>query len=101
MKSFSEIKRLLQEEAKPYLTARYPITEIGVFGSYVRGEADADSDLDVLLETAQCKPASGFMAVDIEEYLTELTGIKTQVVMKSTLRNRYLRENILNELALV
>ncbi|MFN7666820.1 MAG: nucleotidyltransferase family protein [bacterium] len=28
--------------------AKYPITEMGVFGSYARGDADEGSDLDIL-----------------------------------------------------
>ena len=32
------------------LAARYAVRSLGVFGSYVRGEATADSDLDVLVE---------------------------------------------------
>ena len=88
MKSFAEIKRLLQDEAKPYLMARYPLTEIGVFGSYVRGEADADSDLDVLYAMDFNKqPYSLFDLTDIRDYLAELTGVpKIDLVNKKTLK---------------
>ena len=37
MKSLDEIKQILQAQ-KPYLYEEYGVTEIGVFGSYVRGE---------------------------------------------------------------
>ena len=88
MKSFAEIKRLLQDEAKPYLMARYPITEIGVFGSYVRGEADADSDLDVLyVMDFDKQPYSLFDLTDIKDYLAALTGIsRIDLVNKKTLK---------------
>jgi predicted nucleotidyltransferase len=49
MKTLAEIKQILQAQ-KPYLAERYGVTEIGVFGSYVRGEQRPDSDLDILIE---------------------------------------------------
>jgi predicted nucleotidyltransferase len=42
-----ELRRL-----QPELTKRYPIREMGIFGSYVRGEQHEDSDLDVWLISA-------------------------------------------------
>ena len=44
MKTHNEIKQILQAQ-KPYLAEQYGINEIGVFGSYVRGEQRPDSDL--------------------------------------------------------
>ena len=35
---------------KPIITARYKAKEIGLFGSFVRGEQTASSDIDVLVE---------------------------------------------------
>jgi predicted nucleotidyltransferase len=49
MKTLDEIREILQAQ-KPYLAEKYGVTEIGVFGSYVRGEQCPDSDLDVLIE---------------------------------------------------
>jgi len=37
-------------EAKADLEARYSVRRIGVFGSFVRGSASADSDVDILAE---------------------------------------------------
>ena len=34
---------------KPRLEREYPISELGIFGSYARGEQRSDSDLDVLV----------------------------------------------------
>ena len=31
-------------------SAKYPIKHIGLFGSYARGEADEDSDIDLMVE---------------------------------------------------
>ena len=49
MKTLADIKNILQAQ-KPYLTQKYGIIGIGVFGSYVRGEQRPDSDLDILIE---------------------------------------------------
>jgi len=42
-------KKIL-EVHKEELRRRYGIKEIGIFGSYVRGEEREDSDLDLLIE---------------------------------------------------
>ena len=49
MKTVSEIRRILQDK-RPYLAEKYGVAEIGLFGSYVRGEQREDSDLDILME---------------------------------------------------
>ncbi|CAN5500972.1 nucleotidyltransferase family protein [soil metagenome] len=36
-------------ENKPELKKKYSIAELGLFGSYARGEAKEDSDIDVLV----------------------------------------------------
>lgn len=48
-KTLAEIKQILQAQ-KPYLYEQYGVIEVGVFGSYVRGEQRPDSDLDILIE---------------------------------------------------
>lgn len=37
---------------KPELERKYPVTNIGVFGSYDRGEATDKSDIDIAVEIA-------------------------------------------------
>jgi uncharacterized protein len=49
MMTLAEIKETLKAQ-KPYLADRYGIVELAVFGSYVRGEQQADSDIDVLID---------------------------------------------------
>lgn len=48
VKTLEEIRAILVEQ-KPYLTEKYGVTEIGVFGSYVGGEQRPDSDIDLLM----------------------------------------------------
>lgn len=35
---------------KPELQRKYPVSQLGVFGSYARGEATADSDIDIAVD---------------------------------------------------
>jgi predicted nucleotidyltransferase len=35
---------------KPELQRKYPISRLGIFGSYARGEATMDSDIDIAVE---------------------------------------------------
>ena len=49
MYTLDEIKYILAK-AKPELQKKYPISELGIFGSYARGEADENSDIDVLVD---------------------------------------------------
>ncbi|HWQ15456.1 MAG TPA: nucleotidyltransferase family protein [Roseiflexaceae bacterium] len=65
---------------------RYRIRELAVFGSYVRNEQHADSDLDVLVSFT--KPPSLLTLVKLEEELSDLLGVKVDLAVKSALRPR-------------
>jgi len=87
MKTIVEIKQVLQAQ-KPYLAEKYGVTEIGIFGSYVRGEQRPDSDLDVLIEVER-PPRIGLIGlVELELYLSELLGIKVDLAIKKNLKPR-------------
>lgn len=49
MQSLAEIKQQL-ERAKPLIQQKYHVTQLGIFGSYVRGEQTPKSDIDILVE---------------------------------------------------
>lgn len=76
-------KRILRAHL-PGLRERYFITSLGVFGSYVRGEQKKKSDLDLLVEFKRAP--SLFQYVELEDHLSELVGIKVDLVMKKTLK---------------
>lgn len=69
----------------PELRERYGVASLGVFGSYVRGEAKRTSDLDVLVEFSG-RGMTFFKLAQMENYLTELFGIKVDLVLKSALK---------------
>jgi predicted nucleotidyltransferase len=78
----------------PELRERYSIRDLEIFGSYVRAEQDARSDLDVLVEFDRAPTLLEF--IRIERHLSELLGVKVDLVMKSALRPAIAR-HILDE----
>jgi len=87
MKTLAEIQAILQAE-KPYLAEKYGVTEIGVFGSYVRGEQNPDSDIDILIELKR-PPYIGLMGlVNLERYLSDVLGVPVDIALKPSLKKR-------------
>ncbi len=83
LRDTAQFKRVL-EQRMPELQQQYHVKSLGLFGSYVRGEADKHSDLDVLVEFE--KAPSFFKFIELEEHLSELLNVKVDLVMKSALR---------------
>ncbi|HSM57850.1 MAG TPA: nucleotidyltransferase family protein [Candidatus Sulfomarinibacteraceae bacterium] len=95
MKTLAEIRKLLEEQ-KPFLVQRYGVSEIGVFGSYVRGEQRPDSDVDVLIELEDPPRIDLFDLVGLEAHLSEVLGLEVDVALKGNLRKR-IGKRILDE----
>jgi predicted nucleotidyltransferase len=93
MKKLEEIERII-EEHKQEIKEKYHVREIGIFGSYIRRDANPDSDLDILVEFD--KTSGLFDFLELEEYLTGLLEIKVDLVMKNSLKP-YIGKIILNE----
>jgi predicted nucleotidyltransferase len=87
MKKIAEIKKKL-ELHKEELKQRYGIKELGIFGSYVRGEERKDSDLDVLAEFEDGAKIGLLEFIRVENYLSDLLGVKVELVEKSALKPR-------------
>ena len=78
------------------LKKRYGISKIGVFGSYIKNEAREDSDLDLLVEFKHDADIGLLKFVEIENYLSDLLGVKVDLVEKSSLKPR-IGKHILKE----
>jgi len=50
------------------------IKEFGIFGSYLRGEAKEESDLDILVEFEHDAKIGLLEFVELENYLSDLLG---------------------------
>jgi len=70
------------------LREKYGIVEIGVFGSYVRGRQNSQSDVDLLVTFEESANITLLDFIAIENYLTDLIGIKVDLVEKSALKPR-------------
>jgi predicted nucleotidyltransferase len=81
-------------EIKPIVEARYKAKEIGLFGSFVRGDQSAGSDIDVLVDFKEGADLFDLMGLSI--YLEEALQRKVDVVPKHALREE-LRESVLLE----
>ncbi|MFH1008306.1 MAG: nucleotidyltransferase family protein [Candidatus Latescibacterota bacterium] len=95
MKTLAEIQKVLQQK-KPILVEKYGVKELGVFGSYVRGEQKNASDLDVLVELEEPIRMDLIAFIEMENYLSDLLGMKVDLVMKEDLKPR-IGKHVLSE----
>lgn len=72
------------KQEMPTITKQYNIKSLGLFGSYVRGEQNKKSDLDILVEFT--KSPSLFTFIRLENYLSDQLGTKVDLVMKDSLK---------------
>jgi predicted nucleotidyltransferase len=85
-----------QRETILAIARRHGVTSVKVFGSFARGEARDDSDLDLLVKTGGQTSAffPGGLLADLEEAL----GRRVDIVEEAGL-HRLLRDRILSEAA--
>lgn len=76
------------KEHKEELKEKYGVKEIGIFGSYVKGEYKEKSDLDILVEFEEDAKIGLLRFVNMENRLSELIGVKVDLVEKSALKPR-------------
>ena len=87
MQSLADILAILKEK-KQDLASKYPIASLAVFGSYARGEATNDSDIDIVVEFSGPVGFKFFhLALDLERFL----GVKVDLVSKRGVKEKYLR----------
>lgn len=87
-----DVLRILAEHRAEL--AELGIGSLALFGSFARGEAGLESDVDLLVEFT--RPVGLFEVVDVKEYLEHLLGRPVHLVTRDSLK-RQLRERILKE----
>lgn len=87
----SEIFQKLVEYLIPYQPEK-----VSVFGSYARGDQRPQSDLDVLVKFSA--PVSFLKLVKIEQQLSDLLGVKVELLTDNSLRNPKLRKYVYEHL---
>jgi len=98
MKTFEEIKKII-EEHRQELEFKFKVKEIGIFGSYVRGEQDETSDIDILVDYSDGH-ISLFDVLELKYYFEELLGLKADIVTREALKP-VIGRHILDEVVFV
>ncbi len=76
----------LLTEHKPALAERFGVRTLRLFGSFARGTAGPDSDVDVLVAFDQAPTADQYFGVQF--YLADLIGRPVDLVTETALRDR-------------
>ncbi len=97
--SLEQIKEKLRNH-KQELINKYKIKDIGVFGSYVKGNQKEKSDLDILVEFEPHAKLSLLDVSGLEIDLSELLGVNVDLVEKQTLKP-YIGKQILHEVIFI
>jgi predicted nucleotidyltransferase len=97
MKTYDEISQILNEHL-PVLQKQFGIARLGVFGSVVRGEQGAVSDVDILVDFS--RPIGLIQFMQCESRLSALVGARVDLVTRKALKP-YIGERILGEVRYV
>jgi len=96
MLSIEQIKHQVNI-ARSYLSNKYAINSLFLFGSYARGEETKKSDIDILVDFKKTPDLLTF--IEIEEYLSQILQSTVDLVpkrkLKPQLKDAILREAIL------
>lgn len=92
MAGTQNILRTLENE-KDVLKRRFGVKSLGVFGSWARDEATAESDLDLLVEF-DSPTFDRYM--DLKFHIEDLLHVQVDMVLKGSLKPA-LRDRILKE----
>jgi uncharacterized protein len=87
----SEIKNIILNHLKGY----DPI-KVGIFGSYARGDNKTGSDIDILVEFKEAP--SLLTLIKLENDLSEILGVKVDLVTTGALKNKRIKKSIQKDL---
>ncbi len=88
-----DVKRLIE------ICRQNDVSKIGLFGSMARGEANENSDIDLLVEFSR-RGISLWDVIGLEHQLAEALGRKVDLVTEGSL-SPYLRDRILADLQVI
>jgi predicted nucleotidyltransferase len=93
VRNIKEARAILTEH-KAEVCRKYRVNEIAIFGSYVRGEQEKRSDIDILVSFSGIPDVFKYM--ELEDYLRRLLHRKVDLVRKEAIRPE-LKKQILKE----
>jgi uncharacterized protein len=97
MKTLDEIKEILSKH-KEEVQQEYKVSELGIFGSFVRGDQKKRSDIDILVEYSELPDL--LKLIELENRLQKLLKRKVDLIEKSGIRTE-LKEIILKEVVYI
>jgi uncharacterized protein len=87
MSHLAEIKAIIRQ-IKPELVKKYHVRDIGLFGSVVRDDFSASSDIDIIVDFSQ---PIGIEFVDMAEYIEDMLQKKVDLVSRKGVRDKYFK----------
>jgi predicted nucleotidyltransferase len=87
----SEIKNIILSHLKGF----NPI-KVGIFGSFARGDNKKGSDIDILVEFKEAP--SLLTLIKLENDLSEILGVKVDLVTTGALKNKRIKKSIKKDL---
>jgi predicted nucleotidyltransferase len=87
----SKIKNIILSHLKGF----NPI-KVGIFGSFARGDYKKGSDIDILVEFREAP--SLLTLIKLENDLSEILGVKVDLVTTGALKNKRIKKSIQKDL---
>lgn len=87
MYTTEQIVKILRDK-KPELQKKYPISELGLFGSYARGDYNEKSDIDILVDFNA--RIDGFQYIRLAHELEDAFQSKIDIVSRRGIKPQYL-----------
>jgi len=82
-KNLEYIKKILKKNEN-ILREKFKVKNLGIFGSFVRGEQNKNSDLDILVEFYETIDL--FTFIELKQFLSNILHTEVDLVMKETLK---------------
>ena len=82
---FATIKRFITSE-KDRLQKEYHLKEIGIFGSFARGDQKKTSDIDILISFLAGARIGGLQYIALKQELSEKLGRKVHISAREYLK---------------
>jgi hypothetical protein len=97
--TLKEITKILKKN-KAEIKDKYKVKDIGIFGSYVRGEQKDRSDVDILVEFNDENIPGLYKFIEFEGYIEKLIRRKVDLVRRGGIRAE-LKDIILKEVVYI
>jgi len=94
MKKLDELKEMINKQ-RNVLEQKYKVKNIAIFGSYVRGEQNIDSDIDILVEF---KEPVGLLFIHLADFLESILETKVDLITPDAIkpnRRKYIMEDLI------